>query len=168
MAQGLVAYSKHGKVFRVHPTAIVEDGAEIGEGTVIWHFAHVRSGAKIGRFCVVGKGVYVEGEVGNFCKLQNNVNIYKGVVLEDYVFIGPNATTTNDLWPKAAEPEWKITPTLIKTGASVGAGAVVRCGVTLGHNCMVGAGCVVTKNVPDNATWVGIPGRNLWEEGKSE
>lgn len=165
MAQGLVVHhGPRGERYFAHPTAIIDDGAEIGEGTTIWHFAHVRGCAKIGRFCVIGKGVYVEGIVGNHCKLQNNVNIYKGVTLEDYVFIGPNATTTNDLWPKAAAVDWEITPTRIQTGASVAAGAVIRCGVTLGENCMIGAGCVVTKNVPPKETWVGIPGRNLWSE----
>jgi UDP-2-acetamido-3-amino-2,3-dideoxy-glucuronate N-acetyltransferase len=153
-----------GQAYFAHHTAVIDEGANIGEGTQIWHFAHVRSSASIGRMCVIGKGVYVEGVVGNFCKLQNNVNIYKGVRLEDYVFIGPNATTTNDLWPKADAIDWKITPTLIKTGASVAAGAVIRCGVTLGEGCMIGAGCVVTKNVPPKETWVGIPGRNLWSE----
>ena len=159
--QGLVTYSKHGRSYRVHPTAIVEEGAQIGEGTTIWHFAHIRKNAVIGRFCTIGKGVYVEGVVGNFCKLQNNVNIYDGVTLGDYVFMGPNSTTTNDLYPDATQPEWKKVPTMIETGAAVGAGSVVVCGITLGHNCLVGAGSTVRTNVPPNEIWAGNPAKKL-------
>lgn len=153
-----------GGVYYVHPSAIVEDGAMVGEGTKIWHFSHVRRSAKIGKFCTLGKGVYVEGVVGNHCKLQNNVNIYEGVRLEDHVFVGPNATTTNDLYPRAYNVGWKITPTLIESRASVGAGAVIVCGVTLGTNCMVGAGAVVTKDVPPDTLVMGVPG---YERGVS-
>lgn len=159
--QGLVTYSKHGRSYRVHPTAIVEEGAQIGEGTTIWHFAHIRSGAVIGRFCNIGKGAYIEGVVGNYCKIQNNVNIYHGVTLEDYVFMGPNSTTTNDLYPDATKPEWTLTPTKIEAGAAIGAGSVVVCGITVGHNALVGAGSTVRTNVPPREIWAGNPAMKL-------
>lgn len=153
--------AKGGGMYFVHPTAIIDAGAEIGEGTRIWHFAHVRGQARIGRFCNIGKGVYVEGVVGNHCKLQNNVNVYEGVTLGDFVFVGPNATFTNDRYPKAYETEWTLVPTTVESRASIGAGAVIRCGVTLHTGCMVGAGCVVTADVPAEATVVGVPGREV-------
>lgn len=157
----LIAYSKHGRTFYVHPTAIIEEGAEIGEGTKIWHFVHVRKSARIGRFCNIGKGAYIEGEVGNHCKIQNNVNVYFGVTLGDYVFMGPNSTTTNDLYPDATKPEWELERTIIETGAAVGAGSVVVCGITLGHNCLIGAGSTVRTNVPPREIWAGNPARKL-------
>lgn len=158
-------FGKHGTYY-VHPTAVVEDGAQIGEGTKIWHFAHVRPSASIGRFCNIGKGVYVEGVVGNYCKLQNNVNIYHGVRLEDYVFMGPNSTTTNDLYPDATKPEWTCVPTTIKTGAAIGAGSVVVCGIVIGHNALIGAGSAVRTNVPANEIWAGNPAKRLRKKPK--
>ena len=145
----------------VHETAIVEEGAKIGEGTRIWHHAHVRKGAKIGKNCTLGKDVYVDTNVtiGNNVKLENRVSVFHGVTIEDDVFVGPHATFTNDLYPRAFNTDWEVTPTLVKKGASIGAGAVVVCGVTLGEYSMVAAGAVVTKDVPPFGLVMGVPAR---------
>ncbi len=145
----------------IHSTAIVEEGAEIGEGTRIWHFAHVRSGAKIGRNCNIGKGVYIDAgvEIGDRVKIQNFVSVYRGVKVEDDVFLGPHATLTNDLYPRSFNEDWEVVPTLIKKGASIGANATIVCGVTIGEYAMVGAGAVVTKDVPPHALVYGNPAR---------
>ena len=145
--------------YYAHPTAIVESDS-IGEGTKIWHFVHIREGAKIGKNCNIGKGVYIDRdvEIGNNVKIQNFVSIYKGVKIEDDVFIGPSATFTNDLYPRAFS--WyddKIVPTLVKRGASIGANSTILCGVTIGEYAMVGAGSVVTKDVPPFALVYGNP-----------
>jgi len=147
--------------FFSHQTAIVEEGVTIGDGTKIWHFAHVRHGAEIGRNCIIGKGVYIDHDVkiGNNVKIQNGVSVYNGVTVEDDVILAPNATVTNDLYPRAFSENWKVIPTLIKKGASVGANATVVCGVTLGEYCMVAAGTVVTKSVPSYGLVMGNPAR---------
>jgi len=149
-----------GKYF-VHPTAVVEEGATIGEGTRIWHFAHIRSGARIGRNCNIGKGVYVDVgvEIGDRVKIQNFVSVYRGVKIEDDVFLGPHATLTNDLYPRSFNEDWEVVPTIIKRGASIGANATIVCGVTIGEYAMVGAGAVVTKDVPPHALVYGNPAR---------
>ncbi|MEM2020936.1 MAG: acyltransferase [Zestosphaera sp.] len=149
------------KKYYIHPTAVVEEGAEIGEGTRIWHFVHVRRGARIGRGCNIGKDVYVDVDVriGNNVKIQNFVSVYRGVVLEDDVFIGPHATFTNDLYPRSYNTEWEVIPTLVKKGASIGANATIICGVTIGEYAMVGAGAVVTRDVPPHGLVVGNPAR---------
>ena len=149
------------KKFFIHPTAVVEEGVEIGEGTRIWHFVHVRKGARIGRNCNIGKGVYIDAgvEIGNNVKIQNFVSVYRGVKVEDDVFLGPHATLTNDLYPRAFNKEWEVIPTLIKKGASIGANATVVCGVTIGEYAMVGAGAVVTKDVPPHGLVLGNPAR---------
>lgn len=137
-------------VFFKHPTAVVESD-HIGDGTKIWHFAHVREGAKIGRNCIIGKSVYVDADVsiGNNVKIQNFVSIYKGVKIWDDVLIGPSVTFTNDLYPRAFSwSEDKIIPTAVKKGASIGANSTIVCGVTIGEYAMIGAGSVVTKDVP--------------------
>ena len=166
-----------GKVL-IHPTAIVDKTAKIGEGTKIWHFVYVREHAKIGKNCVLGHAVYVDRNVkiGNRVKLENRANLYDGVTIEDDVFVGPHVTFTNDLCPRSFSADWKIVPTLVKKGASIGAGSVVVCGLTLGEYAMVGAGSVVTCNVPPHALVFGNParirrfvcvcGRNLVEEKK--
>ncbi len=145
----------------MHPTAVVEEGAVIGEGTRIWHFAHIRSGARIGKNCNIGKGVYVDVdvEIGDRVKIQNFVSVYRGVKIEDDVFLGPHATLTNDLYPRSFNEDWKVVPTLIKRGASIGANATIICGVTIGEYAMVGAGAVVTKDVPPHALVYGNPAR---------
>jgi UDP-2-acetamido-3-amino-2,3-dideoxy-glucuronate N-acetyltransferase len=152
------------KKYYVNEHAVVDNNVEIGEGTKIWHFSHVQKGAKIGKSCVLGQNVNVANNVtiGNFCKIQNNVSIYEGVTLEDYVFCGPSMVFTNILDPKCKYPqvgEQFYIKTLVKEGASIGANATVVCGHTLGKHCLIGAGAVVTKDVPDYALIIGNPGR---------
>ena len=152
------------KNYYVNEHAVVDDGVEIGEGTKIWHFSHIQSGSKIGKKCVFGQNVNIGNNVtiGNYCKVQNNVSIYEGVTLEDYVFCGPSMVFTNILDPKCKYPQVGAQfyiKTLVKEGASIGANATIVCGNTLGKHCMIGAGTVVTKNVPDYALVVGTPGR---------
>ncbi|HRN26679.1 MAG: N-acetyltransferase [Ignavibacteriaceae bacterium] len=150
--------------YYVNEHAVVDDGVEIGEGTKVWHFSHIQKGSKIGKNCVFGQNVNVGNNVtiGNYCKVQNNVSIYEGVTLEDYVFCGPSMVFTNILDPKCKYPQVGAqfyVKTLVKEGASIGANATIVCGNTLGKHCMVGAGTVVTKDVPDYALVIGIPGR---------
>jgi len=151
--------------YYVDPTALVESGARIGKGTKIWHHSHLMN-CTIGENCSFGQGVYVgKGVVmGDNCRVQNNVNVYSGVVCESGVFLGPNCTTTNDKNPRAEFSKGgKYLETLIRQGASVGAGAVILPGVTLGRYCLVGAGAVVTKDVPDYAVVVGNPAQVVGE-----
>lgn len=148
--------------FRVHPTAIVEDGAVIGEGASVWHHAHVRSGAVVGPGTTIGKNVYVDSgaRVGARCKIQNNVSVYSGVVLEDDVFVGPSAVFTNDRFPRAFG-DWQEVSTTVRRGASIGANATLRCGVELGELSLVAAGAVVTRDVRPNELVGGNPARTL-------
>ncbi|RLG40407.1 MAG: N-acetyltransferase [Thermoproteota archaeon] len=149
-----------GRAF-VHEKAVVEPGAQIGEGTKVWHFAHVRSGAKIGRNCVVGKDVYVDAgvEIGDGVKIENGVSVFRGVTIEDDAFIGPHVAFTNDRYPRSFSADWEVVPTLVKRGASIGANATVVCGVTIGEYAMVAAGSVVTRDVPPHGLVVGNPAR---------
>jgi UDP-2-acetamido-3-amino-2,3-dideoxy-glucuronate N-acetyltransferase len=136
----------------------------IGEGSKVWHFTHVLSGSKIGKGCNIGQNVVIGPDVtmGNNCKLQNNVSVYKGVTLEDGVFCGPSMVFTNVYNPRAEIRKMdQARPTLVKRGASIGANATVICGNTLGRYCFIGAGAVVTKNVPDHALVVGNPGKQI-------
>ena len=143
-----------------HDTAIIDEGASVGEGTKIWHFTHVCKGAKIGKNCSLGQNVFIgpDVEIGDNVKIQNGVSVYTGVKVEDYVFLGPHCVFTNDLYPRSFG-DWQITETVLKKGCSVGANATVICGVTLGAYSMVGAGSVVTKNVPPAALVVGNPAK---------
>ncbi|MEM3863394.1 MAG: acyltransferase [Metallosphaera sp.] len=145
----------------IRPTAVAEEGAIIGERTRIWHFVHVRSEAKIGRNCNIGKDVYIDVgvKIGDDVKIQNGVSVYSGVKLEDDVFVGPYAVFTNDLYPRAFNRDWKVVPTLVKRGASIGANATIVCGVTIGEYAMVAAGAVVTKDVPPHGLVMGDPAR---------
>ena len=148
--------------FYVHPTSIIDDNCTIGEGTRIWHFSHVMSGAVIGNNCNLGQNVVVSPKVilGNNVRVQNNVSIYEGVICEDDVFLGPSAVLTNVINPRSAvsrKNEYKTT--LIKKGASIGANATIVCGHTIGEFAFIGAGAVVTKDVPAYALIVGNPGR---------
>ncbi len=150
--------------YYVNEHAVVDDNVEIGEGTKVWHFSHIQSGSKIGKKCVFGQNVNVGNNVtmGDYCKVQNNVSIYEGVTLEDYVFCGPSMVFTNILDPKCKYPQVGAQfyiKTLVKEGASIGANATIVCGHTLGKHCMIGAGAVVTKDVPDYALVIGTPGR---------
>ncbi len=146
-----------------HDTAEVSAKASIGSGTKIWNHAQVREGAVIGAGCVIGKNAYIDAGVtiGSGVKIQNNVNVYAGVTVEDDVFLGPSMTFTNDLYPRTFNADWEITPTLVKKGASIGAGAVIVCGVTIGEYAMVGAGAVVTKDVPPYTLVFGNPARSI-------
>ncbi len=148
---------------RIHPTAIVEDEASIGDGTSVWHHAHVRALAVVGAGCVIGKNVYVDDHViiGCRCKLQNNVSVYNGVTIGNDVFVGPSATFTNDRVPRAFNAEWRITPTVVFDGASIGANATVVCGTTLGEYSMVAAGATVTRDVHPYQLVAGTPARHL-------
>ena len=146
--------------YQHHKTAIIGCSAKIGENTTIWHNTHITSDAIIGSNCTIGQNCYIAGIVGNGCKIQNNVSIFKGVVLEDDVFMGPSSITTNVLTPRAfinRKNEFK--PTLIKKGASIGAGAILLCGIKIGEYAMIGAGSVITKDVPDYALVYGNPAR---------
>jgi UDP-2-acetamido-3-amino-2,3-dideoxy-glucuronate N-acetyltransferase len=150
------------KPYFVHESSYVDDGCEIGEGTKIWHFSHIMSGAKIGKNCTIGQNVNVGGRsiVGNHVKIQNNVSIYDEVTLEDEVFCGPSMVFTNVMNPRSEivrKDEYK--PTLVKRGASLGANCTILCGNTIGRYAFVGAGAVVTKDVPDYALVVGVPAR---------
>ncbi|GGJ97616.1 hypothetical protein GCM10010123_29530 [Pilimelia anulata] len=147
--------------FFAHPSADVESGAAVGAGTKIWHIAHVRSTATIGADCVIGRNVYVDAGavVGDRVKIQNNVSVYRGVTIEDEVFVGPCAVFTNDFRPRAQNPDWEITPTLVRRGASIGANATLICGITVGEYAMVAAGSVVTKDVAPYQLVAGNPAR---------
>jgi len=147
----------------IHHTAEVSDKALIGDGTKIWNNAQVREHCEIGENCIISKNVYIDTKVviGNRVKVQNNVNIYHGVTVEDDVFLGPSMTFTNDLYPRAFNTNWKITKTLVKKGASIGANATIVCGVTIGAYATVGSGSVVTKDVPAHALVVGNPARQI-------
>lgn len=148
--------------YQAHPTAVIDENAEIGSGTKIWHFSHIMSGSVIGENCNIGQNVVISPKVslGNNVKVQNNVSVYTGVTCEDDVFLGPSCVFTNVLNPRSfisRKDEFK--PTLVKRGASVGANATILCGVIIGEYAMIGAGAVVTKDVPPFALIVGNPGR---------
>ncbi len=147
---------------KIHPTADVSDKAKIGDGTSVWHQAQIRENAVLGERCNISKGVYIDFDVkiGSGVKLQNYVNVYHGVTIEDDVFVGPSATFTNDMYPRAAM--WgddRLVKTLVKKGASIGANSTIICGTTIGRYATVGAGSVVTKDVPDHTLVFGSPAR---------
>lgn len=147
-----------------HNTAIVDEGCIIGEGTKVWHFSHIMPNCKIGEKCNIGQNVVVSPEVvlGNNVKIQNNVSLYTGVICEDDVFLGPSMVFTNISNPRSAIIRRdSYIETLVKKGASIGANATIVCGNTLGKFCLIGAGTVVTKEVPDYALIVGNPGKQI-------
>ncbi|MGW8251148.1 MAG: acyltransferase [Anaerolineales bacterium] len=154
---------------RIHPTADVSDQAQVGEGTSIWHQAQVREGVTIGENCIIGKGVYIDADVsiGKHVKIQNYVSVFHGVTLEDGVFVGPHVCFTNDMRPRAVNPDgslkaaddWVLSKTLIRTGAALGANSTIICGTTVGAWSMVGAGSVVTNDIPDHGLVWGNPAR---------
>lgn len=150
------------KDYFAHKTSLVDDGAQIGKGTKIWHFSHISSGAKIGRDCIIGQNVFIAPNVviGNNVKIQNNVSVYTGVVLEDDVFCGPSMVFTNVINPRSAIPRRdQYKKTIVGKGATIGANATVICGHTIGENAFLGAGTVVTKDVPAYGLILGVPGR---------
>lgn len=150
--------------FFAHETAVLDEGCQIGENTKIWHFSHVMSGAVIGQNCVVGQNVMIAPRVvlGNHVKVQNNVSVYEGVICEDEVFLGPSMVFTNVINPRAfIERKSEFKTTLVRRGATIGANATVVCGHTIGCYAMIGAGAVVTHDVPDYALVAGNPARQI-------
>ena len=152
----------------VHESSYVDDDVEIGTGTKIWHFSHINSGARIGKNCTIGQNVNIGNNVviGNNVKIQNNVSVYEGVELEDYVFCGPSMVFTNIKIPRSEFPQQGseyYQRTLVKKSASIGANATIVCGVTIGEYAVIGAGAVVTKDVPDYAMVIGNPGKIIGE-----
>lgn len=157
------------KNYWAHPTAEIGENVSIGEGTKIWHYSQVMAGAHIGAHCTIGHNclIFARARLGKGVKLESNVDVWDLVTLEDYVFVGPSVVFTNDpnpraKYPKAKYPEYgQWLPTLVKEGASIGANATIVCGNTIGKWAMVGAGAVVTKDVPDYALVVGVPARQV-------
>lgn len=158
--------------FFVHPSSYIDEGCQIGKGTKIWHFSHIMSGCRIGEDCNIGQNVVISPDVvlGRNCKIQNNVSVYTGVRCEDDVFLGPSMVFTNVINPRAAvSRKAEYRETILKRGASVGANATIICGHTLGEYCLIGAGSVVTKDVPAYALMVGNPARRIgWVSRHSE
>ncbi len=148
----------------IHKTAIVDDNVEIGKGTKVWHFSHILGGSKIGENCNIGQNVVIgpDAVIGKKCKIQNNVSVYKGVTLEDGVFCGPSMVFTNIYNPRAEISKMdQVRLTLVKKGATLGANCTIVCGHTIGRYAFIGAGAVVTKDVPDHALMVGNPARQI-------
>lgn len=148
----------------VHKTSTVDEPVEIGEGTKIWHYSHILKDSKIGKDCIIGQGVMVGPDVtvGDRCKIQNNVSLYTGIILEDGVFCGPSCVFTNVKTPRAEiERKNEFLPTRVKRGATIGANATIICGSTLGEYCLVAAGAVITKDVPPHALMAGVPAHRI-------
>jgi acetyltransferase-like isoleucine patch superfamily enzyme len=147
----------------IHESAHVSDDALIGDGTKVWINVQIREHARIGKNCIISKDAYVDHgvEIGDNSKIQNGVSVYSGVTIEECVFVGPNVAFTNDYYPRAQNPDWEITPTLIRRGASLGANCTIVCGHTVGEYAMVGAGSVVAKDVGPYELVVGNPARRI-------
>jgi UDP-2-acetamido-3-amino-2,3-dideoxy-glucuronate N-acetyltransferase len=148
----------------IHPSAIVDDGAQLGEGTKVWHFCHVSALARIGQRCALGQNVFVGNDVliGDNVRIQNNVSVYDAVTLEDDVFCGPSMVFTNVYNPRAAVPrKSEYRRTLVKRGATLGANCTIVCGTTIGAYAFVGAGAVINRDVPDFALMVGVPAKRI-------
>ncbi len=153
----------------VHPSAFIDEPCEIGAGTKIWHLCHIMPHSRIGRSCILGTGVYIDTgvSIGDNVKIQNYVSVFHGVVIDDGVFVGPHVCFTNDRQPRAVNPDgalkgvadWVVSPTLVQRGASIGANATIMCGITIGEWAMIGAGSVVTRDVPRHSLVYGNPAR---------
>jgi UDP-2-acetamido-3-amino-2,3-dideoxy-glucuronate N-acetyltransferase len=146
----------------LHPTAILEEGASLGAGSKVWHYSHIMSGCRVGHNCNIGRNVLIGPgvNIGHGCRIQNNISIFQGVTLEDEVFCGPSMVFTNVFNPRAFIPRMhELRPTLVRRGATLGAGCVIICGVSIGRYALVGAGAVVTRSVPDYALVTGNPAR---------
>jgi len=159
------------KDYFAHDSSYIDENVNIGEGTKIWHFSHIQSGAVVGKNCSIGQNVNIVNNVkiGSNVKIQNNVSVYEGVELEDYVFCGPSMVFTNIKVPRSEFPQKGsefYAKTLVKKSASIGANATILCGITIGEYAMIGAGAVVTKDVPPYALVVGSPGRIIGEVDK--
>ena len=160
------------KKYYLHESSYVDDNVKIKSGTKIWHFSHIQTGVMIGKNCSIGQNVNIGNNVkiGNYVKIQNNVSVYEGVEIEDYVFCGPSMVFTNVLFPRSEFPQRGseyYTKTLIKKSASIGANSTILCGNTIGRYAFIGAGTVVTKDIPDYALVVGNPGRIIgWIDKK--
>jgi UDP-2-acetamido-3-amino-2,3-dideoxy-glucuronate N-acetyltransferase len=146
----------------IHPTAMVDDGAQIGAGTKVWHYTHIMPHAKVGNNCIIGQNAYIDNNtiIGNGVKIQNNVSVYNGVIIEDDVFLGPSMVFTNVINPRSfIERKQEFKKTLVRKGATIGANATIICGIEIGIYAMIGAGAVVTKNVLPYALMTGNPAR---------
>ena len=147
--------------YYIHESSIIDPGVRIGNGTKIWHFCHVMTDAEIGENCTLGQNIFVgrDVKIGNNCKIQNNVSVYEGVTLEDEVFCGPSCVFTNDNNPRSVYSKGgKFLPTTVRRGATIGANATIVCNTTIGRHAFIGAGSVVTKDVPDYGLVYGVPG----------
>lgn len=152
------------KAYEAHPSAYVDAGARVGVGTKIWHFCHIMGGAQLGQHCILGQNVFVDSRVsiGNGVKIQNNVSVYNGVIIEDDVFLGPSMVFTNVVNPRSfIDRKSEFKPTVVRRGATIGANATIVCGVEIGQYALIGAGTVITGNVPAYALVVGNPGRHI-------
>lgn len=150
--------------YYAHPTAIISEDAEIGEGSKVWHFTHIMRHAQLGEYCNVGQNVFIAEDVvcGNNVKIQNNVSIYKGVICEDDVFLGPSMVFTNVINPRSAvNRQSQYTKTTVKKGATIGANATIVCGNDIGEYAFIGAGAVITKAVKPYELWVGNPAKRI-------
>lgn len=150
--------------FYIHPTAVVDKGAQVGSGTRIWHFSHLMPGCKVGERCIIGQNVYIDNNVviGNGVKIQNNVSVYNGVEIEDDVFLGPSMVFTNVVNPRSfIERKDQFKKTMVRKGATIGANATILCGVEIGSYAMIGAGTMIVKNVPPYALLVGNPAQQI-------
>lgn len=150
--------------FFVHPSSVIDEGAKIGKNTKIWHFSHIMGGSELGIDCVLGQNIFVADgvKIGNNVKIQNNVSIYKGVNIEDDVFLGPSMVFTNVINPRSAvNRKTEYAQTIVRRGVTIGANATIVCGLEIGQYAFIGAGTVVTKNVPDFALIVGNPSRQI-------